>query len=889
MWWNLVITFLINVAISLLTPKNKGQDRKPAGIDEFNFPTNSRSRSIPVLWGTREIKGANIIWYGDLASEEVTKEVDSGLWSSEDVKIADRYSLGFQLALCHGGNDPVEFISRIRVDNKVAWNWDDPADETTGLTHEEEGLVYKPDMFGGEEKGGGVAAFVKMYAGTDAQGSDDYLMNHQDPCIPHKNIAYFVWKGSSAGRIGAREITLFGRKKVQTGGLISGFITQSTSVPPIYCTVTRRPNSLGVSSNKHKIGMDANPACMLWELYTNTEWGMGYPDSAFNRGNFVTVAEKLFDEKFGLSMIWDDEKSIEDVATDILRHIDAAMATNMDTGELELRLLRNDYDSDTIPHWDSSVVLADEDFGRGSWGGTINEIIVEFTNAAQNYETDSTYAQDLGNASIQNKLLSKTISYHGVSDADLANKLAYRELVGMTIPLTRVRVTCNRKAAKAKIGDPISLSLPEKGVEKMVMRVVDIDYGDFASGEITVNLVQDAFKLGDSIYANTGVTEGVDPLAPPEDVDEAVIFELPKYMATQKDDDRPEVMAMVPKRHGVTSLTPWMRATQNQTVPKDEDLFETPGVALPTPIGTLVGVYPAETETVDSVGVMVKMEFPVATNTSFGDRGMIWAGNVGRSEFMAYTGVSKVPGAKDLYIIAPIMRGLVDTTAIRHEAGAKLYFIGKGFIKPQLLPNFNQYVHAKFVANGLGGSTTLAKAKPFQTVVNYRRKERPLPVQNMRFQNKGTWPTTVSYPMRVQFNNVRESQYFQRSDTIATPASQDLQYTLTFDVRHYNNDVTGLTKVTNAVKGDTATWEVVINQSDADKMIKGFEWYPILGVSVESRIGQLGLQSIANHYRVIPYYRGTQIQYPNIPTPRGVIKGKIRPYNSSTSFTTWYD
>ena len=71
MWWY-IATFLISlVVVSQLTPKSEAI--KPAGLSDIDAPTAEVGREIPVLFGTREIKSANVVWYGDLKTVAVKK------------------------------------------------------------------------------------------------------------------------------------------------------------------------------------------------------------------------------------------------------------------------------------------------------------------------------------------------------------------------------------------------------------------------------------------------------------------------------------------------------------------------------------------------------------------------------------------------------------------------------------------------------------------------------------------------------------------------------------------------------------------------------------------------------------------------------------------------
>jgi hypothetical protein len=76
-----VVMAVISIAIQFLfTPKLKKpssgpQGIKPAGLDEFQFPTAEEGRMIPVVFGTRFVGGANVTMYANLSTKEIKELV----------------------------------------------------------------------------------------------------------------------------------------------------------------------------------------------------------------------------------------------------------------------------------------------------------------------------------------------------------------------------------------------------------------------------------------------------------------------------------------------------------------------------------------------------------------------------------------------------------------------------------------------------------------------------------------------------------------------------------------------------------------------------------------------------------------------------------------------
>ncbi len=72
MAWVYAIIFIVALVIGVaMAPKP--QTQPPAGFDEIQAPTAEEGREIPVLFGTRDLKGPNVVWYGDFSSVAVKK------------------------------------------------------------------------------------------------------------------------------------------------------------------------------------------------------------------------------------------------------------------------------------------------------------------------------------------------------------------------------------------------------------------------------------------------------------------------------------------------------------------------------------------------------------------------------------------------------------------------------------------------------------------------------------------------------------------------------------------------------------------------------------------------------------------------------------------------
>ena len=61
----------IVIAIVAISSIPKPETKPPATLEEIQAPIAKEGVEIPVLFGTKDIKGANVVWYGDLKTKAI--------------------------------------------------------------------------------------------------------------------------------------------------------------------------------------------------------------------------------------------------------------------------------------------------------------------------------------------------------------------------------------------------------------------------------------------------------------------------------------------------------------------------------------------------------------------------------------------------------------------------------------------------------------------------------------------------------------------------------------------------------------------------------------------------------------------------------------------------
>jgi hypothetical protein len=70
MWYLVVIIVAVLLSVALAP---KPPEPKPAALSDIDAPTAEEGRPIPVVFGSVLIRGANVIWFGDLDADPIKK------------------------------------------------------------------------------------------------------------------------------------------------------------------------------------------------------------------------------------------------------------------------------------------------------------------------------------------------------------------------------------------------------------------------------------------------------------------------------------------------------------------------------------------------------------------------------------------------------------------------------------------------------------------------------------------------------------------------------------------------------------------------------------------------------------------------------------------------
>lgn len=511
---------------------------------------------------------------------------------------------------------------------------------------------------------------------------------------------------------------------------------------------------------------DINPAHLIRESLTNTEWGFGYSADEIDDTSFVQAADTLYAESFGLSYFWNDDSDLSTVINKVLDHIDGNLYVDPETLTWKLTLNRDDYDPDTLIelslHNEVSVI---SDYKRPQFQDLVNQITINF------YDTSSS-----GNGSVthtdsalflqQGVLVAKAIDYMMCRKRSLAASLLERELAIKSSPLASCTITCTSAARSLRRGSVFKLTAAEYNFNSTIMRVLEINRGDGKTKALKIKCVEDRFA-----YANAIIDAGqFEPpgAAAPMVVDDRVLMELPYAILVQQfgATDVDSQLANAPEigLFGIVAARPdnaaqfadiYVDAGSGYEIAERQDFC--PSARLDGAVGLL-----DSTCTFKDMDDFEEIEGTVLFMVD--------------NEIMAYGSLDTSSGAT-----TGLLRGLFDTLPAEHTDNARVYFIEAWLDGPDTQYADGESINVKLLTKTSLGYLDISAA-PADTLTFQGRASRPYPPANVQIDST-LYPSSATGVFTVTWaHRNRQSQQdvpVAWTETSVTPAA-NIRYTLQF-------------------------------------------------------------------------------------------------------------
>ncbi len=628
-------------------------------------------------------------------------------------QVADYY-LAMHYGYCYG---PIDAIKAVYIGEKEVWR----GSASSGAIP-----VRKRNMLGGPKEEGGYEGDITILQGGPSQVLPSWMANRMAP----------------AGRVpGFRGVlSLFFAGAGNSGGFYWG--SNTPYIRDVWVKMFCRPKgfypekAVIARANPKDPDLDANPAHIIFECATNGEWGAGTAVSQIDLDSIKSAADRLFDEGFGLSLIFSGQQPVKDFIADICRHIDATFDVDPRTGLYVLNLIRGDYVIDDLPEINPSNFKL-RAFSRRTWSETVNEVSVTWTNPVNEEQETVTY-HDLGNIAQQRgNIVSETLTFDGIRSAELALRVAEREAARRGSPLAALEGEVNRAGAEWMPGQVILFTWPKLGIYRLPVRLGSVDRGSPGSPGVTITAVEDEFALPSNPYTRPPVSEWEDPSSEPFPLTNVLPVAIPYFLLVQ-DVGSDEASAIeVPDTYlAVLASTSNDDAYAFSLSALGVDITGEPawvdlGLKSLTPYATLPSALPrATTSSVQGFQNISGGGNPVRGT-------LLWVGTSGAdNEIMLVTDVSPLG-------VLTVRRGCLDTVPRAWPAGAPVWFYDPQLaIEDDTTRSMGAQVQYKLLTETSKGRLPLADA-PMVSVTAEARATLPLRPANVRI-NGVLWPSVVT-------------------------------------------------------------------------------------------------------------------------------------------------
>lgn len=703
-WIMLAVYAATYVVGELIRPKPEFERARPASLGDFNFPTATEGRCVPILWGRALTKAPNVVWFGKFDKLAITKNVSTGLFSSEDVELGFAYFLSIQFALCRG---PGVNVYKVFIGGKFRGG--------TAFNNSHGFFVRIPDKPNPHHYLYPESLFAQLniYNGDFDQAADPLLATEFADNPAYRGTCHVVLSGSD---IHPTEPAYIG-----VTPNMDPWSFEIGRIPDGLDLATEDPGAEEPHTELYGVG-DANPINVIFEIMTDIRWGLCIASTKINLTNFREAAHTLYLEGHGFSLILDNEREAVDVIDEIERQIDGILYFNQTTGLWEISLARNDYTVSSLDTFDESNIIKLTNFARSSWQETTNHVRVKYNDRSRDYQETYAVAQDAANIIMQQATVSVELSYPGVKYAELANKIAWRELSTLSYPLSKISFTVNREAYALTPGTVFKFSWARLGITDVVFRVTNIDYGEIDNSEIEIDAVQDIFAAGTGVFADPPGTGWVeldeDPVA--ATAANSLVFEAPRQMVVKDSYSQslePRLWAGARNPGGITTgFEMWLKAGPSR--PLSGDFTQDANIAgflLQGTLETALDPYPA-------TAVRPSTTYTVRVNDLDPDDLSVIETSGTASSVEALTNIIKIDDEYIGYEVAQapssgvvqllsIYRGLFNSAPAAHAVNAKVWFIGQsaGNLTRYIYPT--SYDETDIQLRSSNGSFTLTEAE----------------------------------------------------------------------------------------------------------------------------------------------------------------------------------
>lgn len=381
-------------------------------------------------------------------------------------------------------------------------------------------LINAPNLFGGEEKEGGVKGRLDVYMGAQDQVlGGGYPVMRAGPIPGLRGTLTVFFNGMVCAMNPYPKPWKF-RVRRTTGGWDGGAWYPEKAKIEIENEV--------VADYSHIHAM--NPAHIIYECYTNRQWGRGLDRSGIDDASFRECADILHAERFGLCLRWTRKDSIKNFVKSVIDHIGASVFQSPRTGLITMRLVRGNYNVNDLPVFTTeNGIKTIDSFEVSAINNAVNAVQVKYRCPVTNEDRTVTVGNAAARVSSGGAVNLMSKDYPGIPVGSLASRVAQRELRAASTTIRRFEITFDRRGYFIEPGSVILIEDRTRGITRTAVRVGKIDVSNYRDGAIKVSALQDIFSMPEKSFTVPVPPTWEPPSAKPC-VSDQKVFEMPYFM-----------------------------------------------------------------------------------------------------------------------------------------------------------------------------------------------------------------------------------------------------------------------------------------------------------------------------------------------------------------------
>jgi len=428
--------------------------------------------------------------------------------------VGHRYFVGMHMIYGHAHFDTME---RIRVDDRTIWEGSATGGRIT---------IDAEDAFGGTSREGGVSGEVDILQGDANQGVNDYLASVLPGNVPaYRSVISAVLRQVYVGTnpyIKPWKM-LFSRRNVQTNGTPQW---EPSLASVDYETTDQNGEPFTVKA--------LNPAHIIRECLTNSDWGLGYSQARIDNERFKQSAQTFFNEKLGLCIIWDTRTTIKDFISLIVQHADAVFFVDRKTGLFVLDAVRIPTQLENLATLGENEIVKLTNPSRSVFGELVTSVTVNYWDVPNN-KAASVTVNDAALEQEQRNSVSNTVDYEGIADKETAIKIGQRDLAALSTPLFKCTLTAFGDLAESiDSGQSFFLDWPDFFEEPLLMTATKIRFGGSSDRNVIITAVQSRFETQTAVIQKTVASQHVNPRTGLSRFERVVSGEAPYYVLAEE-------------------------------------------------------------------------------------------------------------------------------------------------------------------------------------------------------------------------------------------------------------------------------------------------------------------------------------------------------------------